>query len=1079
MKLKKITSVIVTLVLVLSLFSLCAFNASAEQETQRYTLHTGDIDNNHLGYTFVYVMKNGENYYALGKALGRHESVPAIDVTEYYKDGGFENIPDNIGVAFLNYRYALEDEYVTDGSFFVDGENKLLAYIPREIDRTAEYIGEVIFGRDMGQSMYYSYDEETEKGVFCAITSFYDSDNGYKWTVNSGTLALKSNGDDFEFALKNTSDDETGDLEIYMYAMPCKHESVIHSPLKPGTCLEKGCMEYWECQVCKKYFIKEDFSQYSDFLPITSSTGHKYNATECENCGRATPVYQKVTSLESMALQPEDTTYIIVAELNGKTYVVGMPDTTFVLDGNEDGIIDAFDVDDNHNGVPDLAERDDDEDGIFDYLNYDYDEDGEISDEEMGYYIDELIWNMPSNDRWAYFRELKTIEISKNADGTISVLNKDALEFYTERVYTDEEAQDQYGYPDDGIATFKDFTNDMNFYMPNLSFKPMGFIDNRNSGGEEDVGDGESGNWGVLFGKDVKEFTEFKNNVENVDDDHVLIFKEQFDSINDVYDLNTFIRLREYENEEGENVITFCVGYNYDIPGAEYDENFASGYNTFDKQYAVYLYASAPDTVIEEKEPHEHIYGDWQPTPQGYNHKRECTVEGCDEIDIRTHNWKDEYIDNLDNETHNIICEDCGYVEKIGHESGRYWEDNGDGVYHVKRCEYCNGVCNKAKHEWSEWIKGGEDLHYRVCESYGCPAEQRVYGCIPEDTPIERIKEPTCTEDGIAKYACITHSCLAIEKPIPAIGHSWGEWEVVTPASEGVNGLERRTCLYDPNHVEERIIFAHEHTFGEWISADKNCHYRECTDENCQKIEEEKHVLIGKVIKMPTLIEEGEKEFSCSCGYKETQTMARIVPVEKVENSEAKIKIEATDQTVATIDEKTELVVETVESEEKKEIEYEAKENIQVVAGQKAKIVDAYDISLMLQGVEVQPGGNVKVTIPAISNSEDYTDVKVVHIADDGTVTECETVINEDGTLTFITDHFSCYAIVATPLKTTELGDVNGDGNVDTTDLAMLKLYLAGLTDLSEISMDGADINADGGIDTTDLASLKLKLAGL
>ena len=77
-------------------------------------------------------------------------------------------------------------------------------------------------------------------------------------------------------------------------------------------------MEYWECQVCKKYFIKEDFSKYSDFLPITSATGHKYIAEECENCGRATPVYQKVTSLESMALQPEDTTYIIVAELNGK-----------------------------------------------------------------------------------------------------------------------------------------------------------------------------------------------------------------------------------------------------------------------------------------------------------------------------------------------------------------------------------------------------------------------------------------------------------------------------------------------------------------------------------------------------------------------------------------------------------------------------------------------------------------------------------------------------------------------------------------------------------------------------------------
>jgi hypothetical protein len=56
------------------------------------------------------------------------------------------------------------------------------------------------------------------------------------------------------------------------------------------------------------------------------------------------------------------------------------------------------------------------------------------------------------------------------------------------------------------------------------------------------------------------------------------------------------------------------------------------------------------------------------------------------------------------------------------------------------------------------------------------------------------------------------------------------------------------------------------------------------------------------------------------------------------------------------------------------------------------------------------------------------------------------------------------------------LGDVNGDDNVDTTDLASLKLNLAGLS--SEVG-EGADLNGDGNIDTTDLAELKLKLAGL
>ncbi len=55
-------------------------------------------------------------------------------------------------------------------------------------------------------------------------------------------------------------------------------------------------------------------------------------------------------------------------------------------------------------------------------------------------------------------------------------------------------------------------------------------------------------------------------------------------------------------------------------------------------------------------------------------------------------------------------------------------------------------------------------------------------------------------------------------------------------------------------------------------------------------------------------------------------------------------------------------------------------------------------------------------------------------------------------------------------------GDCNNDGEVNTVDLAAMKLYLA---DLGDISANNADINKDGKIDTVDLAELKLHLAGL
>ena len=55
------------------------------------------------------------------------------------------------------------------------------------------------------------------------------------------------------------------------------------------------------------------------------------------------------------------------------------------------------------------------------------------------------------------------------------------------------------------------------------------------------------------------------------------------------------------------------------------------------------------------------------------------------------------------------------------------------------------------------------------------------------------------------------------------------------------------------------------------------------------------------------------------------------------------------------------------------------------------------------------------------------------------------------------------------------LGDVNGDGEVNTVDLAELKLFLAGLSEVQ----GNADLNDDKKIDTADLAELKLQLAGL
>jgi hypothetical protein len=68
--------------------------------------------------------------------------------------------------------------------------------------------------------------------------------------------------------------------------------------------------------------------------------------------------------------------------------------------------------------------------------------------------------------------------------------------------------------------------------------------------------------------------------------------------------------------------------------------------------------------------------------------------------------------------------------------------------------------------------------------------------------------------------------------------------------------------------------------------------------------------------------------------------------------------------------------------------------------------------NLLLDNVAYQPGGKIKVTLPVIENIEDYDNVTVFYIAKDGTVKACETMVNEDGTVSFITDHFSTYSVV-------------------------------------------------------------------
>lgn len=70
----------------------------------------------------------------------------------------------------------------------------------------------------------------------------------------------------------------------------------------------------------------------------------------------------------------------------------------------------------------------------------------------------------------------------------------------------------------------------------------------------------------------------------------------------------------------------------------------------------------------------------------------------------------------------------------------------------------------------------------------------------------------TCTQAGTRTYLC-TCDATYTELAEPAKGHSFGEWTVVTEATNGTDGQWKRVCANDNNHVEYITIPAGGHNF--------------------------------------------------------------------------------------------------------------------------------------------------------------------------------------------------------------------------------------------------------------------------
>jgi len=149
-------------------------------------------------------------------------------------------------------------------------------------------------------------------------------------------------------------------------------------------------------------------------------------------------------------------------------------------------------------------------------------------------------------------------------------------------------------------------------------------------------------------------------------------------------------------------------------------------------------------------------------------------------------------------------------------------------------------------------------------------------------------KEPTCTEVGSKSIHCFV--CDEIQEgsvvEVPANGHSFVEWQTVTPSTCEGEGTEIRTCSVCGT-TETQNTDPAGHTWDDDYTVDKQ---PTCTEDgsksipciNCEVTKDSVTIPAtghswneGEITKAATCTQDGEKKYTCSaCGESRTETVS-------------------------------------------------------------------------------------------------------------------------------------------------------------------------------------------------------------
>lgn len=204
-----------------------------------------------------------------------------------------------------------------------------------------------------------------------------------------------------------------------------------------------------------------------------------------------------------------------------------------------------------------------------------------------------------------------------------------------------------------------------------------------------------------------------------------------------------------------------------------------------------------------------------------------CGMEKEEEAEAKGHT-----LDNRWNHTaleHYQKCSTCG--EEFGRGNHEYtysedWDDYECRICHVLHEEICGGAltiqeatcqrivyhCDSCGYDMTK--PGTFDEYHDYVDGFCryCGAEDPDHVPHEHDYHETHRVDPTCTEDGYIEYTCDCGDTYTA--PLPATGHSWGEW---TPAGDGEEVRYCGVCGAEDYRTTETDTYSIQMLFLSWL----------------------------------------------------------------------------------------------------------------------------------------------------------------------------------------------------------------------------------------------------------------------